>query len=130
MICFPPQSYAVWMRAQNEYGLSAASDTLTAMTNEPSPPTGLTASLIYPSPVSVELHWENHTTSDSLYVSRRKGAGAWTTIHAEAGPPYYSYSGEYTDTTVAAGTTYDYRVGIGFLTGTWWSADSVKIVVP
>jgi hypothetical protein len=125
----PVTHYSIWVRASNEYGLSSSSDTLTTLTQEPLVPTQLSASLVYPAPVHVDLQWQNHATCDSLHVARRETGGTWTAVHSEPGPDYYYYTGSYTDESVTAATGYDYRVGISYATGIWWS-DSVHVSVP
>jgi hypothetical protein len=128
----PTTRYAIWIDARNHYGLSAPSDTLWVNTREPFPPQNLTASLHFPAPVTLTLSWRNQDFCDSLRISRRVAAGEWTTIATLDGISYSSgYSANsYTDSTVAAGTAYDYRVGVSYPNGTWWSADSVHVAVP
>lgn len=126
----PAATYTVWTRAANAYGLSVPSDTLTAETIAPLPPTELTGSIVYPAPYAVYVQWQNRAECDSIAISRRPAAGEWSEIATFAGPSYYYSPGDFTDTTVVSGATYDYRIGARYPNGTWWSADSLHIAVP
>jgi hypothetical protein len=75
---------------------------------------------------SVDLAWDdNSSTEDSFQVQRQEGAGSWTTLGTtSAGVTTY------TDSTVSAATTYNYRVraslyGVG---STW--AGPLEVTTP
>lgn len=123
----PVTAYSVWITASNEYGASAASDTMRVTTREPFPPHNLGATVY--SDQSITLTWSNRAYSDSLQIARRDTVSAWETIQTlgcETGycPSYYS------DTTAISNTVYYYRIGMQFENGLWWAPDSVGVWIP
>lgn len=125
----PLANYSFWMKAINSYGVSPASDTLHITTLPPATPTDLEAWVH--SGTIVELHWYNHNSGpDSVLIARRDTVSAFSTIRSlpiynTGSPPY-----QYTDSTAVSHNVYFYKIGIQFVTGTWWSADSAGVWVP
>lgn len=119
----PLTRYTAWVTATNSLGESAPSDTVSFITGEPLLPVGVTATIT--SPPLVSLYWQLRRVPDSLYVQRRETATDWTPLATFASARY-----GYTDSTALSGSDYYYRVGIGFPTGTWWSAESDVVHIP
>lgn len=123
----PVSDYSVWISASNEYGESAASDTMRLTTHEPLPPGDLAATTY--ANHDIILSWWNRSLPDSILIGRRDTLNGWATIDAlECQAPYCT--GNYTDTTTVQGTIYYYRLGGSFENGVWWYADSVGVWAP
>lgn len=105
------QLYRYQIRAFNAAGNSAFSNIAQATTSQavPAAPTGLSATAV--SPASVSLTWTAPVASptngapSSIAVQRRIAPASFATIQALTGT-----ANSYLDTTVAAGTMYDYRL--------------------
>ena len=122
----PMTQYAFWIKAMNEYGVSASSDTLTVYTSSPHTPTDIWAAAQDSN--IIHLSWNNHSHSDSLYLARKDvDGGLWATIHSFF--DYYAPA-SYVDSTAMPHTAYYYRTGLNFRNGTWWSEDSVWVATP
>lgn len=100
-------TYDYQVRACNTAGCSAwtptATVTVPAPVVVPSPPTGLSASA---TATTVGLRWTDASTNEARFDVRRRVQGSgWQIITTTPAD-----TTSYLDTTVAAGTTYDYRV--------------------
>ncbi|MFZ5432913.1 MAG: fibronectin type III domain-containing protein [Calditrichota bacterium] len=122
----PVTAYTVWVTAENEYGESDASESLSITTNPPFLPEDLRA-IQYPDH-RIELQWYNIAYPDTIQVSRRDTLGEWTTIRALDCTNYRPSS--YVDSTAQAHSIYYYRLGIQFANGTWWTPDSIGVWIP
>ncbi len=95
------------VRAYNAAGVSAPSNTASAATNLPAIPTQLRARVF--SATRIDLTWTDNA-SDELGVAIERCAGAGCTDFAALPPNAAANAVSISDATVAAGTTYRYRV--------------------
>ena len=103
----PATTYTYRVRAYNAGGTSAYTDPAGATTlpNPPAAPTGLTATPA--SPTQVDLIWtDNANNETSFELERAIGAADSWSVHASVAASATSYS----DTSVAPGTGYRYRL--------------------
>ena len=106
----PGNTYAYRVRTDKGAASSAWSNTFTiAIPAVPATPTALTATLI--TPTSGRLDFTDNATNETGFTIERadNNSGVWTTLTTL---PANANTGavSYTDGTVAAGNTYDYRV--------------------
>jgi hypothetical protein len=102
----PLETYVYRVRAVNATGASPYSNQLsvTVPTTIPAAPTGLTATLIGDN--EIRLNWiDNADNEDAYKIERKEGDGGFELIDL-----LLPNSTEYSDTTVAAGKVYTYRV--------------------
>lgn len=119
----PAGTYEYLVKACNSVGCSqdatVASITVSGASTPPTAPTDLTASYSSSSN-NVELRWTDVSYEDSIKISRRTTGGVWTQIGTN--PAVTGATGIYFDSSVTAGTTYEYHIN-PCLSGTC-SADS------
>jgi hypothetical protein len=97
-------AYSFFVRAVNTAGTSDSNTVNTATPTPPATPTG--ATVTYLSPTEVDLQWNDVATTETGYnILRRMGSADFAVI---AQLPANSTT--YKDTTVAAGTSYDYHI--------------------
>ncbi len=116
----PLNAYSVWITASNDYGESAASDTMHVTTREPNPPDNFSATIY--SDESVRLSWSNRANPDTLQISRRDTLSDWATIRTLECDNGYCPS-YFIDSTATSNTVYYYRLGMQFENGLWWAPD-------
>jgi fibronectin type 3 domain-containing protein len=118
-------TYYFQVYCTNRGGSSANSNIVTAVTlnTTPKAPSGLTATAA--SQTEVDLAWINNATNAaSNSIQRSPDSSTWTTI-ASIDPSQTSYA----DTSVAAGTTYYYRV-VAVNNGGTGASSGVKVSTP
>jgi len=99
--------YSYQVRAVNTVGTSAFTSAVSARTDIPPAPTGLTASAV--STGRVDLAWTDNASFESVYRVFRSTDGVNFTLYATLPADSTAYS----DTGVTAGTQYWYRVRAG-----------------
>lgn len=130
-----PYRYRVVALNAVGYGSEFPSMTVTSVSDElgvnaPEAPTALTATVR--SGPSVLLRWQDNATSEAGFsIERSADAGAtWSQI-ATRGPRSGTGAVAYTDATVSAGSTYEYRVSAVNIAGTATSVPvSLAVTVP
>ena len=90
---------------------SAPAAVTTPLPQPPVAPSGLSATLPATGAVEVLLSWtDNATTETGFIVERATGTGPWAAVTATLPANPGTGAVSYTDTTVSASTTYNYRV--------------------
>ncbi len=117
-------TYCYRVKAVNSAGSSGYSNEACTLT-VPAAPSGLAASSV--STTSVTLSWtDNSTTATGYVVERQTGTGSF----AQVGPTLPGNSTSFTDTTVAANTTYGYRVKAVNASGSSAYSATVQVTTP
>jgi len=121
-------AYSYRVRASNTAGFSAYSNTASATTpggvvTVPAAPTGLAAGV---SGTSVSLSWTDASTNEEDFSIERAAGGAAFAVLVTVPANATSYS----DTTVAAGTSYSYRVRAHNTAGFSGYSNTASVTIP
>lgn len=128
----PGSTYYFRVTAFNENGESGPGSTATGAdsviahttgTLPPEPPINIHAVAIGAG--SVQVHWTPVGTQDGFRIDRREPSANWSTIGTAGGT-----ASAFTDSNVAALTTYYYRVGSFRNIVVSWSLDSAVVTTP
>jgi fibronectin type 3 domain-containing protein len=125
----PTATTTYYVRVTNSCGSSVNSNTATVTVNAPPPPaapTGLTATATSSS--QINLAWvDNSTNETSFRIERCAGAGCTSFAEIATAP---AGATSYADTTVAAATTYVYRVRAANANGSSAPSNSATATTP